>query len=1427
MREYKDQIQYFRVVNGAGGDGGVEAYSQLKDGTFIGVQAKWFLDPLNTSRIGQICSSIRKAREVRSKITRYILCIPRNLTDETKKKKYTERKQWTNLLQVIQKEFPDLDLVLWDSNRLLDELQSPGAEGIFKFWFEKQEMALDNLKERFELAKHGWLNKRYVPSLHGIGIIHPGVLKQIGHPKTREDLKKQLLKAGEYLENAQYPVRNYLRRHQQDLEASGDKDLVEFLNNLKKLDRNLTLSRKDIEMLLSSAENCNSPLLLETNSTDDLLTPVFVAMKTNTKIPGGPIIRLDLENALKNFRALNISKNLTRIHTILKPHNVLILGNPGTGKTHGLENAVENRLREGNPAILIQAKNTPASSGWGAIIKQTLGLSENWAEDEIWSALEACATRNDRARALSTKKETHIQDELTRVLICVDGLDESKDREPWIERIGELNPIIEKHNRLRFCLSSRPYFLEKPDDVDLPIIELPSDGDVPASKLFDAYTSHYSVDCSQVPWVRWALTTPLALRLFCEINEGKSFHQNDEIRTTVASLLRQKIDLIDTELRGRFSNRWGKSDQVILRSLTAIAQYFLSNQTLTRRGASDLIRTAQNPDSLLDVSTCMNILDFLVDYGVINESLHLTTDLLSPSEPFYQISLTTLTDYLIAVRTVDEIVRTGSHNMPQMLRTKPAAQEMAALILMSDNDIFVGDNGLWTTDLPSYRIDTLRLLTLARVAVPKTVAYRSWVESKLRESMPSCRRTLTDLIVPVSRVEGHPLGPRLLHDTLMGFPSVASRDLVFSGPGYLPHNHGAIWEGRSENPVIHEKLVKSDKHDGLPLLFAWSLMTVEEDLRYHCCRELTSWGKKNPGEFLKLLELTYSTDDPQMKEELVRIAGGVACLLSSEEAMSLTTLACWALHEIFDEEKISGMWNIVIRHFGRIIVERAFYKGLIEKADVERARPPYSKTSNLMKLDLEAASAKYDTFGPITMDLGWYVLKTGYNGFLGGYGDSFIRCDLTQDAKELLSRHASATGLPNLTPHQFALGATMAYVQNLGWNKEDFYGEPRGDEEEEILGVDIAIMRQYSQSRYNDRSPVATFAEKYVWCSVPEIRGYLADRLPHQDGEGGNPLPTKDYGCIYNMPPSTAQESRENHNKNVWFLPNELFPEISCSIGDRQQEICTWIDKVPEPPFTPWIYPSCETLIELCDEPEISWICLYNMTSLTKRDIDVKSTLIINAFLIAENDFETFLSDCKKPGKSDVKSFSITSYNVTTSIRAQALYFTPRDVLWMDWLEEEEDVHTLSVTKDNKDTSYTIYPVVMKGIYKSKGSREIDYKLPSKKVRTLLQITGGDERRYSTKTGLQGFGSKIGDSWRESQELIFVRSEALHSVLQKQNLKIFWTINLMREPSTSAQEEFSDLYHIKDQCWVFWMENGETKSYEIVNPPKSNPCHTD
>lgn len=967
MREYRDKVQHIHVVNGAGGDGGVEAYAMLEDMTYVGVQAKWFLNPIDSGEITQIRNSITTAKRVRPEIARYIVCIPRNLANKTSKSKKPERDRWNDFLKEIQDKYPGLELILWDESRLQTELQFPGAEGIVKFWFENQEMVLEDLVHRFNLARDGWLNKRYLPSLHGTGKIHASVLHLLGHPAARDQVMGQLLEASAILAYAVFQIEKYLDRYAERLCVWNDKELTTFPDILTRLPERLEMVGRYTRMLLHCSIHGTPPLPLDVAAPfDDLVTSALDILKESRKIPGGPQSRSDLEGALQTLQTANILPTINRAHILLKSQSLLILGEPGTGKTHGLGYEVERRLAKGCPAILIQAKSAPVSSGWGAMIRQALGLSGNWAEDEIWSALEACAARSDRARALSTKQDGFILNELTRVLICVDGLDESSDWNSWLERIGELKPIIEKHQRLRFCLSCRPYFLEGAGDLDIQTIMLPPDGDTPVSTLFDDYISHYKIDCSQVPWVRWALMTPLALRLFCEQYRGKSFHRDDEVRTTVAALLRAKIDRIDVELREWLDNRWGSSDQVVLRSLNAIAR---SECALTRNVAGDLIRTAQDPDSLLDTSTCLKILDYFVDYGVISEYTPSTADPLRPSERYYRLSMAPLADYLIAVGAADETIRTGFYTLPQVLRAKPAAQEMAALILMSDHDLFVGDNGLWTEDLPATTIEELRLRTLARAPVWKTARYRPWIKSRLKESMPSCRRGLAYLAIPVSRMKGHPLGPRLVHETLLEFPSVVARDLIFSGPGYIPYNQGASWEGHGENPVIHERLVRTDTHEGLPLLFAWSLTTVDERLRYHCRQELTTWGKENPGEFIKLLELTYPTDDSQMKEELVRVAAGITCLFAPEEGAPLAALARWALTEIFDDEKVQ---NIVIRHMGRIIIERAFYHDLLEEDDVKRARPPYPRADALLELDPEAASATGETFGPISADLGWY-----------------------------------------------------------------------------------------------------------------------------------------------------------------------------------------------------------------------------------------------------------------------------------------------------------------------------------------------------------------------------------------------------------------------------------------------------------------------
>ncbi len=85
-REFPGRVSYFCVVNGAGGDGGVEAYGVIGDDQVIGVQAKFFTRSLTSGQIKQIEHSIRTAKDVRKNLTRYIVCIPRKKFSEKKEK---------------------------------------------------------------------------------------------------------------------------------------------------------------------------------------------------------------------------------------------------------------------------------------------------------------------------------------------------------------------------------------------------------------------------------------------------------------------------------------------------------------------------------------------------------------------------------------------------------------------------------------------------------------------------------------------------------------------------------------------------------------------------------------------------------------------------------------------------------------------------------------------------------------------------------------------------------------------------------------------------------------------------------------------------------------------------------------------------------------------------------------------------------------------------------------------------------------------------------------------------------------------------------------------------------------------------------------------------------------------------------------------
>lgn len=68
-------------LHGAGGDGGVECFADLPDGSRVGWQAKYVFEigPLLT----QATESLTTALKIHSTLTRYVVCFPFDLTGPT------------------------------------------------------------------------------------------------------------------------------------------------------------------------------------------------------------------------------------------------------------------------------------------------------------------------------------------------------------------------------------------------------------------------------------------------------------------------------------------------------------------------------------------------------------------------------------------------------------------------------------------------------------------------------------------------------------------------------------------------------------------------------------------------------------------------------------------------------------------------------------------------------------------------------------------------------------------------------------------------------------------------------------------------------------------------------------------------------------------------------------------------------------------------------------------------------------------------------------------------------------------------------------------------------------------------------------------------------------------------------------------------
>lgn len=175
--EYKDDLIYFSFVNGSGGDGGVEAYATLNSGEIIGVQSKWFPNKMEDTQFNQIEKSFNTAIKVRPELTKYIVCIPRDLSSQKMVKgsittKNTEESRWLRLVEKFKETNASVSVELWDETTIQAKLMEPEAMGIYKYWFDNTEVFDIEIVKAFEKAINSWAKTKYIPDLYSTGYIH-------------------------------------------------------------------------------------------------------------------------------------------------------------------------------------------------------------------------------------------------------------------------------------------------------------------------------------------------------------------------------------------------------------------------------------------------------------------------------------------------------------------------------------------------------------------------------------------------------------------------------------------------------------------------------------------------------------------------------------------------------------------------------------------------------------------------------------------------------------------------------------------------------------------------------------------------------------------------------------------------------------------------------------------------------------------------------------------------------------------------------------------------------------------------------------------------------------------------------------------------------------------------------------------------------
>ena len=1380
--EYSSEIVSFNVVNGAGGDGGVESYAVLRNGDIVAFQAKFFLSSIDSSKISQIRNSIKTAFKIRSQIKRYIICIPRDLASVTGKGDNTEDKRWEELKDKILKEYPDKCLELWTDSRITSELEKNCNVGVLRFWFQKAELSIEVFRNALENAKSSWLQTKYVPELNTYGEIDHLLELFLGTKELNEKFFKQLstiCKLGyTFLEEANELLTVYKNR---------DKGIDKIIND----------TIKDIGKIIDTSERLQKRLINESESIEDLNWSDYrldyaYLIHMLERDPGSHSLyshKRNVLNALKQLSQIDLSELYKLIEYTKKQKCILFLGNPGTGKTHGV-GAFAEKISVANLHIplLIQAKNFASDKTWKDIIIDTLGLSNTWSEEELWQGIVGLLNRN-RFRADYISEKIKI---LPKAIIIVDGLDEALNEGTWENRIKEATNISLRYPQIRFCFTARPYIFSHPDNWVM-TERIRTSGDVPVFKLFDSYIKYYNISVTNYGWLKNAINTPIALKLFCDINQNKTVDVNNYSEVTIPSLWRKKIELMENEFAAYATVL--KKRQLILTAIKEIAYFFANDDSVE---CDELLKL------LSERLACSNeivdkILQFLENYGVIYSVCNNGTGI-DKDTYIYHIGMQGYFDYAVAITLLDEYGEPDRIDFTNHKEMQIDALYALGAICIQKNNYLITHNDSFKNSFSDSIADEIQLYSLLYTNYKNAVLFVEIVKSKMSENAESLVTIVNQLILPLSRQYGHPLGVSLLDDFLNSFDKPADRDILWSISWKPEMGYEGKWYHESEIELSKEvyNLLFDDKYNGLPKIYAWALSSNNNSLRHRYRVALMNWAKNAPEEFFKLFKEFAEVNDPQIRSDIFSIL--MCCIYTVADNNLIQVAVDWICNNVLSKDKIDKNRDVAIRYYSIAIIKKAIVLGLISDEKAQPFLPPYQSNNHFIKLnDAALKGTRMGGYSAITYDLARYVL-------IDRIANAFGIPNINEKFKTVIQNVALQNSkYSKIKFEQFIISAAYAFLLDTGWSEKEFNNTIRDDLSNDIIkvGVDNAIKSSYYAATHGEMSKVMTLCEKYIWQAQKYIFGYVCDHLSQNDNEE-----ITDYGLLddYVIPDqeNIVLDEYNYSKKNPLHIPENNKVFYNEEVSDFS-DIIKIVKTCQEIEWKPCVIFSNNTRYNINNN---ELLALYMYSCFTGKS-GMERNLYINSIIMNIDDVELFVSEMIELSKSTKfpdRLFDMPSWSGYVD---SSCYITPKEICWFPWKKHYNGLNfemfeNLDLTPAVDECTFTIQ------------EQEKSCVLPSSIIRDLLDITDTDGLVYYDKNQkIMAEYILSGELLGTRQEYLLVDKDEIMNELSKRKKTILWIMRSLDKETLKAREKYGNFYAENNRVYIGYLLHGEFYIYKI------------